>query len=273
MPAKCELNPKTVKKYIDLHLKLGVPFELTLSNYTTKIKSKMHHIHFMKNAQSNRTFAAFSKVKSDVVKKQIPCISPYSVSYFSSNIFEKDFFADVIYNIDLKAAYATVLLNDKFISKETYNYIMKLPKMERLICIGMLAGKKNIFEIDGSGNVIKDETIISATSDYFFYCVQRTYEIMNEARFILNENFLFSWVDGIYFLDNENKSYNELLEFFSQKGFKVSFDVLTNFYIKCKNTYYNVSYTKNGEKKFMNVPKKQNSIIKSISNYLLTKDY
>lgn len=274
MPAKkVELNPANVKKYIDLHKTLKIPFTLTVSNYTTKIESILYELHFMKNAQSNRMFAAFQKVKSDVIKKPVPSIEAAAVNYFAVNIFEKDFYADVIYNIDLRAAYATVLNNESYISDETYKHLLKLPKMERLSSVGMLAGKKNIFKVNADGKVISDETIISPTSDYFFYCVQKTFDIMNEARFLLQESFLFSWVDGIYFLDIDSKNYSEIMDFFKEKKFRVSFDVLTEFYVKNRKTYYACEYVKDGKKKFMNVPKQESSIIKNISSYLLTKDY
>lgn len=273
MQAKYELNQKTVRKYIDLHKKLKIPFEMTLTNYTTRLQSRMYNLHFLKNAQNNRTFAAYQKVKSEVIKKPVPVVPPSSVNYFSTNIFEKDFYADVIYNIDLKAAYATVLRNEGYITTKTLGYLLRLPKQERLTCVGMLAGKKNIFKINEEGQITEDETIISPTADYFFYCVQKTSDLMNEAKMILFENFLFTWVDGIYFLDKEQKKYSELISFFNKNNFKVSFEVLKEFYVQNKESFYAVSFIKEGKKKFMNVPKQECSIRKAIANYLITKNY
>jgi len=53
---------------------------------------------------------------------------------------------DVIFNIDIKSAYATILKNDGLITQKTFDFINRLPKQERLTAVGMLAGKKNIFE-------------------------------------------------------------------------------------------------------------------------------
>jgi hypothetical protein len=273
MQAKLELTPKNVKKWIDYHLQLNKEFEMTVTNYTTRIKSETHDLHFMRNARSNRTFSAFQKVKSECTKKKVYPVDPTKVNYFATNIFQQDFYADVIYNIDLKAAYATVLLNDKYISEPTFKYLLSLPKMERLACVGMLAGKKNVFKIDSQGKILSDETIISPTADYFFYCVNKTEEIMNEARMILHESFLFTWVDGIYFLDNDQRNYTDLMLFFNQNNFNVSFDILTEFQVKCFKDYYSCQYIKDGKKKIMNVPKQVSPLRKSISNYLLTKDY
>jgi hypothetical protein len=273
MPVKAELNPKTVKKYIDLHTKLKLPFEMTVSTYTTRLTSRMYDIHFMKNAQSMRTFAAFQKVKAECTKKPVPNINPSTVNYFATNIFEKDFYADVIYNIDLKAAYATILKNEGFISKETYIHLLKLPKMERLTSVGMLAGKKRVFKISAEGKALEDNLIVSPTSNYFFYCVEKTFDVMNEARLLLHEHFLFSWVDGIYFLDTEKRNYDELMNFFDVQKFNVSFEHLKEFHVRNKKSYYACSYVKDGKKKTMNVPKQQSSLIKDISSYLLTKDY
>jgi hypothetical protein len=274
MPAKkVELTPANVKKYIDIHTKLKLPFEMTVSNYTTMIKSSLYDLHFMKNAQNNRTFSAFQKVKCDCVRRPVPSINPMNLNYFSTNIFQNDFYADIIYNIDLKAAYATVLLNDKFITEETYKHLMTLPKMERLASVGMLAGKKSVFKINAEGKPTESYDVISATSDYFFYCVQKTFDIMHEARCLLQESFLFSWVDGVYFLDTENKNYDHVMNFFEENKFRAAFETLKEFHVRNKKSYYACSYWKGEKKKFMNVPKQQNEIRKNISNYLLTKEY
>ena len=130
--------------------------------------------------------------------------------------------------------------------------------------------------MDESGEVIEEKTEISPTSDYFFYCVKRTSEIVNEVSKYLGKAFLFSWVDGIYFLEDYNqgiKAGKILEEFFKEKKLKTNFEILTEFEVIAKPDFYNCNFIKEGKRKFINVPKPDNKIIKQISEYLLTKNY
>lgn len=274
---KVILNPETVNKFVEHHNKLKIPFQMVITRYTTRIISKAYDLHFLKSEQSNKMFMAFNMLKKEVKQKKIKPINNKTLNYFSSNLFKNDFYADRIYNIDIKAAYATVLLNDGFITQRTYDYIMTLPKIDRLAAVGMLAGKKNIFNINAEGKIISDETIISETSDYFFYCVEKTSELMFEAEQLIgSEAFLFSWVDGIYFLDNESEANNiaaRVTDFFNNKGFRVSFDILEEFHVINKNDFYKCSYKKEGKNKYMNVPKPEQAIFKKITEHLISKCY
>ena len=198
---KAILKSELVNKYIQLHKNLNIPFKITLSNYTTRIVSNAYDLHFMKTEQSNQTFAAFAKVKKDCLKMPLPVIQKNKLKYFTHKLENKNIYADTIYNFDLKSAYANILFKDGYITEQTFLYINKLPKLKRLAAVGMLAGKKNIYEIGPAGEVLSEEKIISPTSPYFFYCVQRMAEIIKGAADILGNGFLFSWVDGIYFND------------------------------------------------------------------------
>lgn len=270
------LNPETVQAYIDLHKEMKLPFKLTITNYTSRIQSNFIDIHFMKTEQSNRVLCAFSKVKSQVIKKPVPKIKNDNLQYFSQNFKQEYFYAEKIFNIDIKSAYVTILLNNGYIDKPCYDYVNRLPKMERLAAVGMLAGKKNIFTINKDGEIISDETIISKTSDYFFYCVKETSKIINEASQYLGEAFLFSWVDGIYFIEDETaaiKAMDILKEFFESKSIKVTNSVLTDFSVTLKKSHYHCIYKSEGKTKTMNVPVIDDIAAKKITNYLLKKDY
>jgi len=273
---KAILKQESVNAYIDLHKKMKLPFTLTLSTYTARITSNYCDLHFMKSEQPNRVFCAFNMIKADVKKRPVSKIAVSKLKYYSQNFIYDEFFADKIFNIDIKSAYATILKNDGYISEKTFEFISRLPKQERLACVGMLAGKKNVFYMDENGNPLKDETIISPTADYFFYCVKRTSQIMNDARKHLGNAFLFSWVDGIYFLENEKAGINEggiFQDYFKQQGFNTSFDVLENFEVNRKREYYRVKYDKEGKSKMLNIPSKENETIEKITQHLMSKNY
>jgi hypothetical protein len=277
MQTKAILKTEAVNQYIDLHKNLKIPFTLTLSTYTARIKSNYCDIYFMKSEQPNRVFCAYNKVKKDVTTQQVKKIKVNSLQYYSTNFKDDNFYSDVIYNVDIKSAYATILYNDGLIKKETFEYLCKLPKMERLASVGMLAGKKNIFEMDADGEVISEKTEISPTADYFFYCVKRTSEIINFVSKHLGNAFLFSWVDGIYFLQANHKGAMQsgeiVKDYFAEINLKASFDVLREFEVIGQPDYYNCNFIKEDKRKFINVPRPNNRILNQITEHLLTKTY
>jgi hypothetical protein len=273
---KAMLDEQAVNAYIELHKQMKLPFTLSISNYTQKIESDYCNITFLKTEQSKRVFAAFAKIKSDIKGKPIPKITNDDVIYFQSNFLNKDFHADIIHNIDLKSAYATVLLNDNIISKKTFDYLATLKKQERLAAVGMLAGRKSIYTMDETGEPIDRTEKISETSGFFFHCVKRTGELMKEAAKHLGEAFIFTWVDGIYFLQDEEASRNAakiIQAYFKENKYKTTFEVLTDFTVELKQDYYQCRYIKDGKRKIINVPKPENKIAKKITEYLLKKKY
>jgi hypothetical protein len=277
---KATLTTESVNSYIDLHKQLGLPFTIAISNYTTRLTSLAYDIHFLKSVQSKKAFASFAMLRKEVVLKPVPKITIENLSYCNIKPRHENLFADKIMNVDIKAAYATVLLTDGFISRKTYAYILKLPKQERLTAVGMLAGRKNIYRHDRKGKVISCETVISPTSDYFFYCVKRISEIINDAAYFMEDDFLFSWVDGLYFLPGKNDNIKGkvkiIQDFFKERGFKTTYTELINFEIQPRKGYYHCRYYK-AEKPdgliYINVPKPENITLKKITAHLLNKDY
>jgi hypothetical protein len=278
---KANLNAETVGAYIKMHNKLKMPFTLTVSNYTTKIKSNAFDLHFMKNEQSNKVFAAFAKIKKDCLRYPLPKINKKNIEYYNHAFDNCDFYADTIFNIDIKSAYATVLYIDGFISQQTFDYINSLKKQERLACVGMLAGKKNVFAINENGEITDEQEITSPTADYFFYCVKRVQDIIQGAAKILGDSFLFSWVDGIYFLENPKsakKTAKILIEsYFKNEKYFVTFEQLKNFHIENKKDFFRCTYEKMQnnifKEKSIVVPKMDSTHIKKITDYLKTKKY
>lgn len=182
------------------------PFEVILSNYTMRIKSKMINYNSMNEEKSKQFFSASAKVKKDCLKKPAPFVDKTELKYFNFNLPTGIKF-EYIYGIDLKNAYASILLKDGYISKETYFYLStKLTKLDRLGALGMLAGKKKHIFFDEQGKEIEDktETKVKETENYFFHAVQRTGEIMEQLHALIGNDFLFTWVDCIYFRSEKN---------------------------------------------------------------------
>lgn len=271
------MDADAVNTYIDIHKKLKIPFKITLSTYTTKIESNYCNIYFMRNEQSTKVFSAYAKVKKDVTQYQVKKINVNRLNYFSHNFGFNDFYSDVIYNIDIKSAYASILYNDGFITKKTFEYLKSIPKMDRLASLGMLASKKQVFEMDEFGKPISEKTIVSPNSDYFFYCVKRISEIMNIASKHLGKAFLFTWVDGIYFLQNEqaSKTAGRIFRdyFYDTHHLQSEFEILKEFNVTGHSDYWNCEYIKEDKKKIINIPRIDNRIVNKITEHLLTKSY
>lgn len=213
-------------------------------------------------------FAAYSKIKADLIELPIPVDIKY-IKYYQTNFKYTSLYADKIYSIDIKSCYASILKNSKLITDKTYDFISKLSKENRLAAIGMLASKKNIFKFDDTGNV-SDHTIDkSKYSDYFFYCVQETYRIMNECKMILGEDFLFIWVDAIYFSGNVEKAQEVMKYFKDDHNLESSVNVLWEFEVELRKDFYRLRYIKDGKKTFMDIPTPEQSEKTELLNYLL----
>lgn len=245
------LRKNNARAYLNYLKKTGVPFEMFVSNYTAKFKTELFERKFVHNMQSNRAFACYAKIKSDVKDKPIPEVDIERLSYFVHDFKKSEYVGDVI-NIDLKSAYATVLYRDGFISRSTYDYICAGSKQERLVGVGMLASKKQYFKFD-NGKIINNDEIVSPTSNFFFYAVHRTAEIMGELKTICGNSYLFTWVDGIYLLP-DSKVQSECLEFIESIGFKSSCDPLTEFEVKVSKKQVSVNFKKGGVPKPFNLP-------------------
>lgn len=203
--------------------KFNIPFRLQYTNYTTELisdKAPEFNTYLISELRSEKTFFAYQKIKTDLLKwtaNEIPEINRFNQIYFEGGTFEKEVYFNCI-NIDLTSAYLTILLNDGFISPETFRFVNSLPKTERLVSVGMLAGRKKVFHY--FGNDIKEVSEIrSPFESVFFYCVERTSEILRNCRLIAGDLFIFSWVDGIYFFDSPEIK-REICEYLDGINFK-----------------------------------------------------
>lgn len=139
----------------------------------------------------------------------------------------------------------------------------------------MLASRKEVFTYNKTGKNTGSEEIINPLSNFFFYCVQKTENIISEIKHeILMDDFLFSWVDGIYFT---NPYYAKLIQahLFDTYKMQSTFKELTEFEVKIKNEFYRISFFEQPEnkKKSFAIPLPETAFKKELVNYLLKKDY
>jgi hypothetical protein len=121
---------------------------------------------------------------------------------------------------------------------------MTIKKEYRLKLVGSLATIKTIFEIEG-GEIKK----ISQEKDeryrqIFFYVCFCAGELMTEIKKYLKNDFLFFWVDGIYFVNQPPELVQYMLK--TQK-MESKIEILNNFIFEKKDFNYNISFFKKDE--------------------------
>lgn len=252
--------------FTDFLIELKQTFLLSCSNYTMSIDSELFKKKFITMEQTPRTFGAFAKLKKDLKDKPVPVIQKDKLKYFVHG-FKKDMFYSQVFNVDLKSAYATILSNDGLISTDTFDYLKKLTKQQRLAAVGMLASHKDIFSFV-HGKTVSQKAEDSPLSSFFFYLVKRTSEIMNELKGICGQGFLFTWVDGIYFLPDE-QTMSECAAYLDGINFPYSMEYLTDFKVEILPSYTLVTLKKNGESKPFSLPHADGSLKTSLKNALI----
>lgn len=262
------LDNKNARAVINFLKHSGIPFTLTCSNYTTKVESEIMNKKFVHSMQSNRVFAAYSKIKSDVKRFAPPDIDKAKLNYFYHD-FNRSFDLPVVYNLDLKSAYATVLLRQGYIEPSTYAYLHTIPKRDRLASVGMLASRKMVFQFDGMGEVIDAVEQVSENENYFYLAVRETYKIMSTLRAMLGPGYLFTWVDGVYFL-SDHRSILQCADYLDSVGFNFTFEELSNFRIRYDDKGIRIDFNKEGKPKQFNLPPKQGEFTRIMTDAIIS---
>lgn len=259
--------------YIKMLIENDIDFDLYTSNYAMKIiLDDGQIINFTKHEQSRATFAAFSKLKSNLQDKEKPNIQPDDVSYFIHD-FKEPLYVESVCNLDLKSAYANVLFFDGMITKDTHKYLSKLVKKDRLSAVGMLASKKQVIEFR-KGQAVGEREERSEFAPFFFLAVKRTFEIMSELKKICGKSYLFTWVDGIYFLPDPGIE-KACKQYLHQIRFPFSSEMLSEFDVQFHPRSIKVSFFRNRKerKKRFDLPMPDSAFTKIMSNALLLVNY
>lgn len=201
-------------------ISLGIDFTTTETKNTTKINYILNNkklvYMFAENCKSQRFLIYLNKIKAEIRENEKNVIS----SSFSDNIQKIDYFnfSDAIYKAseeegiiytlnnvieaDISHAYYRSAFIQGFISKALYLDILKnCSKNERLHLLGAIASVKvKTTYIEGkeaSTEIVKDDFLRSA----WFKIASGVDEAMKTFKKLLENYFLFYWVDGIYFKD------------------------------------------------------------------------
>jgi hypothetical protein len=246
-----------IETYCEILQDMGLDYTIRHGTYTTSIIHANGKRNFSCVEFSKMTFIAAQKVKKDVLN------SPF-YQEIKDMTFDKqnyDFNKDLrfitsanTYNIDINKAYAHCLLTHNLITSETFDFIQKLPKAERLVCVGMLARSYTDFKyIDGQLDGVDFHR--EPTANVFFFLINEINRVMKDCQFYLGKHFYFYWVDGIFFSEQTPSStirkVEGVLEYF---GYPYKYEKIDFFDYKydCENAKIEVNLKKDNENKCYN---------------------
>lgn len=126
---------------------------------------------------------------------------------------EGDVFEDVCC-LDIKNAYWQTAVLMGVISNELYEEGLSKDKVTRLASLGSLAKRKDVFKFDGETYKLVETIRSVETENIWFGICKRVSDIMQELVALLGDDFVFYWVDGIYFKrsDENIKKINDFLD-------------------------------------------------------------
>jgi hypothetical protein len=195
---------------------------------------------------------AAQKIKADVKRSELGksiMLGHYPTANYDSANGQPDGTWPKIVNIDISSAYANCLLNSKLISKETYNFIQKIPKTERLPAMGMLARNQLIINFE-KGEATTNERFTADTAQVFFYVISEINKLMQEVMTMAGEHFLFYWVDGIFLKDDIPVELLDRIEnVFLRKNYAVKYESVKDLEWKREEDKVVITMNKNGENK------------------------
>ena len=207
---------------------------------TTIDGDRKESVTYTDSKTNNKIFSIVRKIKKEVEPSLAEInriVSKKDFSYFSTGSDLGSFCSDSVSNIDLNSAYLTVLHRDGIIGDHLHELINDLPKVERLKVLGLLAYEPDVFEFR-NGEPYKEYTQKNPFKNVFFYAVNGVSEAMHEAKRFLKDDFIFFWVDGIYFSDENYSTGREVQYLLEKRGFKTHFEQLINFNFQADNEKY-----------------------------------
>lgn len=260
---------ESVQFNIDILNTLGVDFEVQHGTYTTTISTEEGKARYMMNQYNNRVFMCANLIKSDVLKsanaKEI-METKYLKTNFGVSQNKNSYKAKQVLNIDISSAYATCLVRNGLITEKTYAVLKTLPKTERLPCVGMLATSHTKFHYS-NGECYNVDVFRAPTAPVFFFLIDEINYLMQQIQFFLGEDFIFYWVDGVFFnFDTPPEKVQMIENFLTQSGYDYKYENVQDFKIDVDDKKLMLKMVKNGDPKQYIVGKDE--VGESVKTYL-----
>ena len=242
----------TVDNVIKLYQSMKMNFCVKNSSYSTVIETDNAQIRFVTQTYSDAVFMAAQKIKADVNRSDLGkaiMAGNYSTANYDSANGQPDGKWPHIVNIDISSAYATCLLNSKLISQATYDFLQKIPKTERLPAMGMLARNQVVINFE-NGEPTSHTRDVAPTAQIFFFVISEINKLMEKARQMAGDFYLFHWVDGIFLkYDIPVRQLSEIEALFLQRDYAVKYESVKDLEWKREDETVIITMNKNGEPK------------------------
>jgi hypothetical protein len=194
-----------------------IPFELTQTMFTKKIKCEFGEFNFVEfgNVMKPKDLGFINVVKKHCTENCKKVFFDRSaIQYIGESKLKKNYnYSKDIYEIDLTGAYWNFAYKEGFITEQIYLRGLEVPKKVRLISLGNLAKRSLYLNFDGN-NYAKPVYIKSTETEHVFFKVSELTDILIRKLVIISKkDFLFYWVDAIFFQGLESlKNISEYLE-------------------------------------------------------------
>jgi hypothetical protein len=245
-------NPQLQESIIKQYKQAGLDFQVKHSNYNTQIIGQESVIKFIQTEHSIKVFIAYNKIVADLKKsdKTVEILQgEWSTENFDSKNGLKPCSYKTVLNLDITSAYPYCLFINKLITLDTFNYLMALPKNERLPAIGMIA-KKSVWIDYQKGKATTWDVKTGEYANIFFFVIQQITDLMAWAADIAGEDFLFYWVDGIFLKPTiSKKKLQEITGIFAEQGYYYKYENVKNFSVVRENDKLYINMIKNGDEK------------------------
>jgi hypothetical protein len=223
----------------------------------------------MLNEYSIRVFKVATMIKNDVLNSETGK-AIMETKYFKTNFGfsdnPKSYLSKQVLNIDITSAYATCLLNNGLITEKTYKALKKLPKTERLPCVGMLATSHTAYKYE-NGECIEVNSFRAETASVFFYLIDEINYLMQNIQFVLGKHYIFHWVDGIFFdYNTDSATVQEIERYLNDKGYEYKYEDVQDFKVETDNKKLVIKMIKNGVAKQYTIGK--DSVAKDLNKQL-----
>jgi len=245
-------NPQLQESIIKQYKEAGLDFQVKHSNYNTQIIGQESVIKFIQTEHSIKVFIAYNKIVADLKKsdKTLEILQgEWSTENFDSKNGLKPCSYKTVLNLDITSAYPYCLFINKLIGLDTFNYLMALPKNERLPAIGMIA-KKSVWIDYQKGKATTWDVKTGEYANIFFFVIQQITDLMAWAADIAGDDFLFYWVDGIFLKPTiSKKKLQEITGIFAEQGYYYKYENVKNFSVVRENDKLYINMIKNGDEK------------------------
>jgi hypothetical protein len=245
-------NPQLQESIIKQYKEAGLDFQVKHSNYNTQIIGQESVIKFIQTEHSIKVFIAYNKIVADLKKsdKTVEILQgDWSTENFDSKNGLKPCSYKTVLNLDITSAYPYCLFINKLITLDTFNYLMALPKNERLPAIGMIA-KKSVWIDYQKGKAMTWDVKTGEYANIFFFVIQQITDLMAWAADIAGDDFLFYWVDGIFLKPTiSKKKLQEITGIFAEQGYYYKYENVKNFSVVRENDKLYINMIKNGDEK------------------------